>query len=186
MMTLTKPLSIMHQVYDKNHIEDDSLLSPPLTPTEPPKWDHYPRKNRKAFIESYCRMVPYLRSTHGHDRVFALNVYRDLLLMNTNKQDDDQEKEKRIDKCTRLDKPAVIPTKKRKLNPSNVHKDKQPCTLKKRRVSSVLPTGKDAASAFDSIDIETNDTDFYPPGWVPSQEALDTIPVKVSWKGKNI
>lgn len=187
MMTFTaKSLSIMREAYEKKHIENDSLLSPPLTPTETSlpspvtdnaSWYSCSRK-RKSFIESYCRMVPSLRSASTNDRVFALNVYRDLLLLGKRNE------EKKIDSsnCTMLDKPAVLPSKKRKLNPP-APKDKQ-LSCKKRRVSSVLPTGKDAASAFDSIDIQSDDIDFYPPGWVPCREALDYIPVKVTWKGK--
>ncbi|KAG0785880.1 hypothetical protein G6F57_009051 [Rhizopus arrhizus] len=186
MMTFTaKSLSIMREAYEKKHIENDSLLSPPLTPTETslpsPVTDNAPwyscSRKRKTFIESYCRMVPSLRSASTNDRVFALNVYRDLLLLGKRNE------EKKIDSsnCTMLDKPAVLPSKKRKLNPP-APKDKQ-LSCKKRRVSSVLPTGKDAASAFDSIDIQSDDVDFYPPGWVPCREALDYTPVKVTWKG---
>ncbi|KAG1446387.1 hypothetical protein G6F56_009587 [Rhizopus delemar] len=181
MMSFTaKPLSIMRGVYDKKNVEDDSLLSPPLTPIEYTSADslyHYP-KSRKSFIESYSRMVPYLKRKKyaSHDRVFALNVYRDLLALDSKKNKIDSKK------CTMLNKAVLAPSKKRKLTQSST-KDKQPSCNKRKRVSSVLPSGKDAAIAFDSIDIHSNDIDFYPSGWTPYQGALDAIPVKVTWKG---
>jgi hypothetical protein len=183
-------LRIMQVPYQKGMKQDDSLMSPPLTPTDtfhpphatlsPTLWD-YPTKNRKQFIESYSRMVPSLRKTNcidTNERTFALNVYRDLLI--TKKQ---QEQEDKIKDCAMLDN--VVPhTKKRKLAITAL-KDKQAAPPQKRkRVSSVLPSGKDAALAFDAIDIDTSDQDFYPEGWVPRKEALDQVPVKVSWKGK--
>lgn len=174
-----KSLSIMRKVYEKKQIEVDSLLSPPLTPIETtysPETDNvtfysYP-KSRKSFIESYCRMAPLLKSgNHGlNDRIFSLNVYRDLL---------NKKKEEEKINNGMLNKSVVVPSKKRKLS---VSKDKQP-SYKKTRVSSVLPTGKDAASAFDSIDIESTDLDFFPSRWLPSRQSLDFIPVRVHWKG---
>lgn len=175
--------------------QDDSLMSPPLTPTDahhpPPTilssslWDFPSTKNRKQFIESYSRMVPSLRQNSNcidtNERTFALNVYRDLLI--TKKQ---QEQEDKIKDCTMLDKKTIVPhTKKRKLVISaNEVKDKQNAPQKRKRVSSVLPSGKDAALAFDAIDIDTCDYDFYPQGWVPLRDALNQVPVKVSWKGR--
>ncbi|KAI8380149.1 hypothetical protein BD560DRAFT_388723 [Blakeslea trispora] len=191
-----------------HHKETESLLSPPLTPTEvhqpqpvglsPPTvpmnqplcWNYTP-KDRKGFIGAYSRMVPYLRKTNcikdTNERMFALNVYRDLLI---NKKAEQDKKKKG---CTMLDETVVQHTKKRKLaimsatdDTSNhtmaINEDKhQP--MKRKRVSSVLPSGKDAALAFDAIDIDTCDQDFYPQGWVPLREALDQVPVKVAWKG---
>jgi hypothetical protein len=178
--------------------QDNSLMSPPLTPTDahhpphatlsPPQqlWDYPAKNNRKQFIQSYSRMVPYLRKNSNcicNERTFALNVYRDLLI--TKKQ---QEQEDKIKDCAMLDKRAVVPhTKKRKLAISASLQDKQQhhdAPQKRKRVSSVLPSGKDAALAFDAIDIDTCDQDFYPQGWVPLREALDQVPVKVTWKGK--
>ncbi|KAG1451672.1 hypothetical protein G6F56_008023 [Rhizopus delemar] len=161
----TKLLRIMPKKYEDKHQND--LLSPPLTPTESCHW--YEPKSRKSFIQSYCRMVPFLKKGTTH-RVFAMNVYRDLLKV---------KKEKKIDNnVTRSDKAAVLPSKKRK---SVVTIKDKPCP-KRRRVSS-LPSGKDAAAAFDAIDIESQDIDFYPSDWVPCQGKLDVIPVKVYWKG---
>lgn len=169
--------------------QDDSLMSPPLTPTDAPLNDlwHYnatedlpiqsienTRKDRKQFIKNYARMVPSLRkkkrNTHG---IFALNVYRDILLKQQQQQQKLQENSK-YNHCVRLDN--VVPhTKKRKM----VAED----GIKRKRVSSVLPSGKDAALAFDAIDIDTIDMLFYPQGWAPFNEALDQVPVKVTWKG---
>ncbi|KAI8373431.1 hypothetical protein EDC96DRAFT_499288 [Choanephora cucurbitarum] len=187
-----------------HHKETESLLSPPLTPTEvhqphpvglsPPTvamnqplcWNYRP-KNRKAFIGAYSRMVPNLRKNKtdledapGSERMFALNVYRDLLI---NKKKSEQDKKG----CTMLDETVVPHTKKRKLAIMSASEDvmilNQDKPMKRKRVSSVLPSGKDAALAFDSIDIDTCDQDFYPQGWVPLREALDQVPVKVCWKG---
>ncbi|CAO3651834.1 unnamed protein product [Mucor fragilis] len=173
--------------------QDDSLMSPPLTPTDAPLNDlwHYSatveelsmpsieatRKDRKQFIKNYARMVPSLRknkrNAHG---VFALNVYRDILLkqQQQRQQQQKQQEKSKYNHCARLDN--VVPhTKKRKM----VAED----GIKRKRVSSVLPSGKDAASAFDAIDIDTSDILFYPEGWAPNNAALDHVPVKVNWKG---
>ncbi|KAI9278068.1 hypothetical protein BY458DRAFT_471506 [Sporodiniella umbellata] len=168
----------MHGVYDKKDTEDTSLLSPPLTPIEFTSTDslyHYP-KNRKSFIESYSRMVPYLQPKNhtSNGRVFTLNVYRDLLPLNRVSKISSK-------RCTMLNKTVSVSPKKRKCIQA-ITKDKQP-SQKKKRVSSVLPSGKDAALAFDSVDIQSIDSEFYPSGWIPSLDALDSIPVKVTWKG---
>ncbi|KAI9277839.1 hypothetical protein BY458DRAFT_532438 [Sporodiniella umbellata] len=146
----------MHQAYKE---PQNDLLSPPLTPTEPTM--QYWHQDRKAFIQSYGRMAPFLKRGNRH-RVFSLHVYRDYLLAKG---------EQGFSTEARSDKAAVSPSKNRKsLDP------------KKRRVSA-LPSGKDAAAAFDALDIESQDLDFYPPQWAPRQDRLDSIPIKVSWKG---
>jgi hypothetical protein len=182
--------------FHKKAIEhNDSLLSPPLTPIEAQSSWYVPRK-RKNFIGSYARMAPLLRPSYsaiGNDRIFALNVYRDLLLIDstdsisTNKnknssKDNKQCSSNRIvieqNDCAMSDKAVVSPTKRRR-TVSEVDKKR-----KRNSSSSVLPTGKDAAAAFDAINIDLSDDCFYPQDWVPSVEALDFVPVKVSWKGK--
>ncbi|KAI8637902.1 hypothetical protein BD408DRAFT_423840 [Parasitella parasitica] len=170
--------------------QDDSLMSPPLTPTDAPLNDLWhcnanvelpmpsiesPRKNRKQFIKNYARMVPSLqkkkRNAHG---IFALNVYRDILLKQEQLQQQKKQDKSKYNHCVRSDN-AVPHTKKRK----TVAED----GVKRKRVSSVLPSGKDAALAFDAVDIDTADIIFYPQGWAPFNEALDQVPVKVNWKG---
>ncbi|KAG2209776.1 hypothetical protein INT47_001924 [Mucor saturninus] len=180
--------------YSKEQVRDDSLMSPPLTPTEAhhptlsiehdDSW-YYPRR-RKEFITSYSKMVPFLRKRKEHDDsdnhgMFALNVYRDLMLVG---QQDNKKSRREIKKeendCVMSDETVVPHTQKRKLcftSPSEQDKKKR------KRVSSILPTGKEAALAFDSIDIDTPDKDFYPVHWVPLRNALDQVPVKVCWKG---
>lgn len=131
---------------------DESLLSPPLTPTEPlsPITIHT-TNHRKDFIHAYSKMVPHLRpSNKKKHRFIELNVYQYYYNKHCKKQP----------QCAKNNE------------------------LKKKRVSNILPTGKDAALAFDAIDIDSCDQDFYPDGWVPSKQALDRVPVKVSWKGK--
>lgn len=166
--------------HSKEQVRDDSLMSPPLTPTEAhhptlsiqDSW-YYPRK-RKEFITSYSKMVPFLRKGNNDNHgMFALNVYRDLMLVKSRREIKKEEND-----CVMSDQTVVVHTQKRKL----CSEDKQP-QKKRKRVSSILPTGKEAALAFDSIDIDTSDRDFYPTGWVPVRHALDQVPVKVCWKG---
>lgn len=207
----TKPLRIMrdpygyHHGYEKGEItkvnNDSSLMSPPLTPTEA----HLPTESladdscwlqsssssrRKEFIHSYSKMVPYLRKANdsNHGSTFALNVYRDIMLTTKDKvknNNNNKIKEKNTT-CVRLDETVVPLSRKRTSNEVVViegeEEDKKK-VFKKKRVSSVLPTGKEAAMAFDAIDIDSSDQEFYPTGWVPFREALDRVPVKVCWKG---
>lgn len=188
----SKSLRIMQNpyVHQKGQVVNDSLMSPPLTPTEAHHptlsindqscW-YYPRR-RKEFITSYSKMVPFLRKSNdcNNGSMFALNVYRDLLLSSTNNEDKGKSKIKvKENDCVMSDETVVPHTQKRKLC-FTVEEDKK----KRKRVSSILPTGKEAALAFDSIDIDTSDQEFYPVGWVPLRNALDQVPVKVCWKGK--
>ncbi|KAG2237245.1 hypothetical protein INT48_006649 [Thamnidium elegans] len=191
----SKSLRIMQNSYNpqyhqKGEVTNDSLMSPPLTPTEAHHptlnsiesacW-YYPKK-RKEFITSYSKMVPFLRKKNDcdHGSMFALNVYRDLYL--TSKGESKINKIKEND-CAMSDKTVVPLSQKRKSSHSSsysgnyIEEDKK--THKRKRVSSILPSGKEAALAFDSIDIDTNDQDFYPSGWVPLVDALDVVPVKV-------
>jgi hypothetical protein len=269
-MTLTtsksSTLRIMRDpyIYEKRNCAptNDSLMSPPLTPTElhhptttaatssatsvcqeeeeeMQSWYYNnkreesiatPTKSRKEFITSYSKMVPFLRNSandNNNRSIFALNVYRDLILSNNDKlaanskeestrnissnfsnsnynncsssssskinNDHDTTKKRKENDCAMLDKTVVPHSRKRNLSFSSsfnsdeeveeyFQEDKKK-THKRKRVSSVLPTGKEAAIAFDSIDIDTKDEEFYPNGWVPFKLALDQVPVKVYWKG---
>lgn len=213
----TKPLRIMRDPYGYHHgyekggeitkVNDSSLMSPPLTPTEA----HHPTESladdscwlqssspsrRKEFIHSYSKMVPYLRKPNdsNHGSTFALNVYRDIMMSATtitttiNNNNNNKIKEKNSNHCVRLDETVVPLSRKRTSNEVVViegeEEDKKK-VFKKKRVSSVLPTGKEAAMAFDAIDIDSSDQAFYPTGWVPFREALDRVPVKVCWKGSS-
>jgi hypothetical protein len=183
-MTLTsaKNLLILNDAYKKHSIEEHRLLSPPLTPIEAqpsnPIWNYARKNKRKEFIKSYARMAPYLKPVSsrkllasGHERVFSLNVYRDVAI-EKKKNDDD------IRHSIMLNKTVVS------LSPKRKPMSEKPTDIKKRkRVGSVLPTGKDAAMAFDAIDIDSSDESFFPEGWLPCPDGLDTVPVKVSWKG---
>ncbi len=196
--TIAKPLRIMREPYYEKEQVNHSLMSPPLTPTEahhPTTVHHdwyYPTNKRKEFITSYSRMVPYLKTSENNG-VFALNVYRDILLKqqdkgNHNKINKDNKKNQ---DCVMLDETVVPLSRKRTFcsdeeeENSEEEEDKtmKKVYKKKKRVSSILPTGKEAALAFDAIDIDSNDQDFYPSGWVPFRGALDQVPVKVCWKG---
>lgn len=196
----SKSLRIMQNPsYDAQYHQkgsNDSLMSPPLTPTEAHHptlnsiesacW-YYPKK-RKEFISSYSKMVPFLRKKNDcdHGSMFALNVYRDLYLTASSKGKSKINKIKEND-CAMSDETVVPLSQKRKSSSSGssgyIEQDKK--IHKRKRVSSILPSGKEAALAFDSIDIDTDDQDFYPLGWVPLVDALDVVPVKVCWKGKN-
>lgn len=202
----TKPLRIMrdpygyHHGYEKGEITkvNDSLMSPPLTPTEAHPTESLADdscwlqpssgRRRKEFIHSYSKMVPFLRKSNdcNYGSTFALNVYRDIMITTSKGHNDNKKiKEKNSSNCVRLDETVVPLSRKRTANEVVVieEEDKKK-VFKKKRVSSVLPTGKEAAMAFDAIDINSSDQEFYPTGWVPLKEALDRVPVKVCWKGK--
>lgn len=190
-MTSPKSLRIMqfHHKKEQPTMTNDSLMSPPLTPTEATheSFYHYPitkRRQRKEFIQSYSKMVPYLRP-NGGDSIFALNVYRDMYLKPsiTKKEDEPMP-------AVAAAAADVVPAQHQLPSIQQQQQQKSslavPVVMKRKRVSSLLPSGKEAALAFDSIDIDTIDQEFYPMGWVPHSNALDLVPVKVCWKGKDI
>lgn len=155
-----KPLDIIMYKSEKT---DKSLISPPLTPTDalsPVSASAATINHRKGFIHAYSKMVPYLRPNNRKtSKVIQLDVYQQYYSTHCRKL-------KLIKHNTSLQEKATTTNKQ-----------------KKKRVSNYLPTGKDAALAFDAIDIDSYDQDFYPAGWVPNKQALDKTPVKVSWKG---
>jgi hypothetical protein len=117
------------------------------------------------------------RSLHGDERldqrIFQLRVY-------------DTDPSTLLQCSSRILHPPVII----KSDPVDSSDEEQ--TSKRRRAlsdaSESISSKKcktDAAMAFDRVDIEESDHEFYAPEWIPSYHVFDQRPVRVVWKGKS-
>ncbi|KAI9026534.1 Homeodomain-like protein [Phycomyces nitens] len=187
-----------------------ALLSPPLTPAESKKQlkpFYTTTKNsllppllpsRKQFIQDYARMIYFLRpcsdtSIHkrGRERVFSLdlNLLPKPNLKPIRLQSASQTSlgKRNGNRCARLDKSGA--SRKRPSVPAQPTESKRvsrtPAVVNHLQFSgtSLKKEKADAAIAFDTIDIDTQDSEHFGPHWVPNLAALDQIQVKVVWKG---
>ncbi|KAL0094805.1 Homeodomain-like protein [Phycomyces blakesleeanus] len=168
-----------------------ATLLPPLLPS------------RKQFVQDYGRMIYFLRpcsdpSIHkrGRERVFSLDLnllpkpsLKPIRLQSAS-QTPTRLGKRNGNRCTRLDKTGA--SKKRPSVPAQPTEPKRvsrtPAVVNHTPTSpsGILTLKKekaDAAIAFDTIDIDTQDSVHFEPQWIPNPAALDQIPVKVVWKG---
>lgn len=70
--------------------------------------------------------------------------------------------------------------------PSSTNQFKRRRALSDASESTSKKCKTDAAMAFDRVNVEESDHDFFDPEWIPSYQVFDQRPVRVVWKGKEI
>jgi hypothetical protein len=97
-----------------------------------------------------------------------------------------------LEYSSRIIQPPIVKSKSESPDHYGTNSDdEQTIQFKRRRAlsdaSESATTKKcktDAAMAFDRVNIEESDDQFFESGWIPSYQVFDQRPVRVVWKGK--